>query len=101
MDTGAACYKRRIILWGSNSRSGRSTGERSAGTLGYRKVVYAGMERASVRTDELYLSIFTGRADEIEIYSLRTEKRIYAGEQMREMQEDGGEERIRNRKLFR
>lgn len=33
-----------------------------------------GMERASVRTDELYLSIFTGRADEIEIYSLRTEK---------------------------
>ena len=74
MDTGAACYKRIIILWGSNSRSGRSTGERSAGTLGYRKVVYAGMERASVRTDELYLSIFTGRADEIEIYSLRTEK---------------------------
>ena len=91
MDTGAACYKKNYPM-GQQQQVGQKYWREKCWNTGIQKVVYAGMERASVRTDELYLSIFTGRADEIEIYSLRTEKRIYAGEQMREMQEDGGEE---------
>lgn len=40
---------------GQQQQVGQKYWREKCGTLGYRKVVYAGMERASVRTDELYL----------------------------------------------